>query len=178
MKKEPLIAVIGSLREELVESPEQAGAGHAFCQALGKTLAKHHIRLAVYGDQPDYIEPYVVTGFAAVAKDRQGAIRCFQGINTPAFPERKRHPALFDIVPDQDPNFWEVGFYRSFFREVDGFILIGGKKKCQNCTYLRHGNGKTPARDPQLWRRNPGDLATPGRKGTVNPRRYQDHGGL
>jgi hypothetical protein len=119
----PVVAIIGSARGGITGAKETEA--RAACQALGEALAKGGWRLAVYSENPDFIEADVVQGYFASGTAEMGSVLCYypQG-STCRFAEWTQSPDVFRDVIDPSDD-WEVSFYRSLL-EVDAALILGG----------------------------------------------------
>lgn len=125
--KQSVIAIVGSVRKDIVDSDELQAAARDASRALGRELAKAGFRIVVYSSSPEFIEADVVHGFAEVATDRHHAIlvryphRFESDVH---FQEEAGQPDLFDRKADPD-EYWETSFYQSL-ANLDGVMLVGG----------------------------------------------------
>lgn len=123
MSYRPLVAIVGSARAEITGDKE-AEARKASV-ALGEELAKQGLRVAVYSDDPDFIEADLVQGYVDSGEAEPNSILWFYPQGSAAgFKALEDHPEL--LVPHPDPNDdWEVSFYGSLV-DVDAVLIIGG----------------------------------------------------
>lgn len=120
-----LIAVIGSVRQEISGSAEIEAQGRETARELGRALGDRGFRLIVYSSSDQFIEPHVVAGFADAAEGRSRAVTVkFPSDKEISFAEQATYPGLFQLHPDHR-DYWEASFYRSL-AQVDGMLLIGG----------------------------------------------------
>ena len=123
----PTIAIIGSLEKARVYDPPiwDPDMGFQACEELGEQLAAAGFGLTVYSSNPRFIEGAVVRGYAGSNSPRPGSIELLVPLNSShkQFPEMKDHPDMVRVV--NDPDDWEVSFYRSM-AAVDGVVLVGG----------------------------------------------------
>lgn len=126
----PLIAIIGSIedsRSDLEFGLRNSERAKEFGIILGKQLADAGCHILVYTCDPQFLEWYIVKGFATSDNAKPGSIHVrYPSTNESAvnFSERESHPELFQLIPDTNIN-WESSFYKSL-RDVSGIILIGG----------------------------------------------------
>ncbi len=123
----PIIAIVGSVRPEILTRSEREKDARAACNELGRELAKEGWRIAVYSANTDFIEQDVVTGYVTAGAAGKESIVCHHPTGADIhFPEMDEHKdkEYFDekVAPSDD---WEASFYRSL-AEVNGILLLGG----------------------------------------------------
>jgi len=108
--KKPIIAIVGSIREDTVDQGSEDEA-RAACRELGQKLAEKGLRIAVYSSDPQFIEPYFVAGYVAFGKAKKDSIVCYypqgQSLN---FPEMTKDDSFFRRVIDSNTD-WEISYY-------------------------------------------------------------------
>jgi hypothetical protein len=131
MIKKP-IAIIGSIdakRTDYDPPLKNTSLARVAGCALGKALAEAEHPILVFSSSPDFLEAYIVEGYAKSSKAQTKSIMMlYPRKKDPAihgdFPEQKTHTALFDPRTDTHPR-WEASYYQSL-PEVDGVLMIGG----------------------------------------------------
>jgi hypothetical protein len=123
----PIIAIVGSIRPEILTTGQNEETARKACNELGRELAKEGWRIAVYSSDRAFIEQDIVTGYVTVGTAGKKSIVCHHpagaDIHFPEMDEFKDRE-YFDEKVEHSSD-WEVSFYSSL-SEVDGILLLGG----------------------------------------------------
>jgi hypothetical protein len=124
IRKKPIIAIVGSIRENTVDKGNEGEARMA-CRELGQRLAEKGLGIAVYSSDLQFIEPHLVAGYVASGKAKKESIICYypQG-QCLKFSEMAKDDSIFRRVIDSSTD-WEISYYRSL-ANVNGVLILGG----------------------------------------------------
>jgi hypothetical protein len=116
----PLIAIIGSVRKDIIADDEKRAREKKACEELGRELGSRGCRILVYSSREDYIEADVVRGFAKTAKADNSIIHRHTSADDDRFQEDapERQGRLFKDSAKGTAN-WKIAFYGSL-KEVEG----------------------------------------------------------
>ncbi|MFI5800103.1 hypothetical protein [Streptomyces sp. NPDC051677] len=127
-RERPVVAVIGSVDPDREFNPplRNAHLAPSACRELGRELALAGFDLAVFSSKPQYVESYVVEGYADGTDEAQPSTVY---VHLPRHREADfRLPPgggmRIEVVRDSSSE-WEVSFYRTIVG-CDGAVLIGG----------------------------------------------------
>lgn len=118
------IAIAGN-----VTTGSEAGAREKAIETatlLGRALAVAGYGIIVYSSEVQFMERFVVTGFARSGAAREKSIQVVypKDEGEIEFPELETHRQLFEIKPDASGT-WETSYYESLGK-VHGVLLMGG----------------------------------------------------